>query len=125
MSTAISTVNLTKLFPRTSGYRDLLPFNKRQWTQAVKDVNLEIKEGEFFGLLGPNGAGKTTLIKMLCCLVLSNSGTARVFGHDIHKEEQAVKQPRREVSSGVLPVGKTSNFMLPCIIFHVDRSSHV
>jgi ABC-2 type transport system ATP-binding protein len=92
MSTAISTVNLTKLFPRTSGYRDLLPFNKRQWTQAVKDVNLEIKEGEFFGLLGPNGAGKTTLIKMLCCLVLSNSGTARVFGHDIHKEEQAVKQ---------------------------------
>ena len=89
--TAIKTTNLTKLFPRTSGYRDLLPFNKRQWTKAVKGVNLDIEEGEFFGLLGPNGAGKTTLIKMLCCLVLPNSGTAQVYGHDILKEEQTVK----------------------------------
>jgi ABC-2 type transport system ATP-binding protein len=89
---AIETFDLTKRFPRTSGYRDLLPFNKRQWTQAVQDVSLDIKEREFFGLLGPNGAGKTTLIKMLCCLVLPNSGTAQVFGHDILKEEQAVKE---------------------------------
>lgn len=91
MSTAISVDNLTKRFPRTTGYRDLLPFRERQWVMAVNGVSLDIKEGEFFGLLGPNGAGKTTLIKLLCCLVLPNSGTGRVFGHDIVKEEQAVK----------------------------------
>jgi ABC-2 type transport system ATP-binding protein len=88
---AIKTSNLTKHFPRTSGYRDLLPFRERQWVTAVDGVNLDIKEGEFFGLLGPNGAGKTTLIKLLCCLVLPNRGTAQVLGHDILKEESAVK----------------------------------
>jgi len=88
---AIKTTNLTKRFPRTSGYRDLLPFRERQWVTAVESVNLDIQEGEFFGLLGPNGAGKTTLIKLLCCLVLPNSGTAQVFGRDIMREEQAVK----------------------------------
>jgi ABC-2 type transport system ATP-binding protein len=66
---------------------------------AVDDISLDIKEGEFFGLLGPNGAGKTTLIKLLCCLVLPSSGIARVFGHDIRKEEQAVKNLVGMVSS--------------------------
>jgi ABC-2 type transport system ATP-binding protein len=90
--TAIKTHNLTKRFPRTSGYRDLLPFRERQWVTAVEGISLNIKEGEFFGLLGPNGAGKTTLIKLLCCLILPNSGTAQVLGHDILEEEQAVKR---------------------------------
>ena len=89
---AIKTNDLTKRFPRTSGYRDLLPFRRRQWVTAVEDVSLDIEEGELFGLLGPNGAGKTTLIKLLCCLVLPNSGTAQVFGHDILREEQAVRK---------------------------------
>jgi ABC-2 type transport system ATP-binding protein len=92
MRAAISVDNLTKRFPRTSGYRDLLPFRKKQWIPAVEGVSLDIEEGELFGLLGPNGAGKTTLIKMLCCLVLPNSGTAQVFNHDILKEEQSVKK---------------------------------
>jgi ABC-2 type transport system ATP-binding protein len=90
--TAIETDNLTKLFPRTSGYRDLLPFRERQRITAVNGISLSIEEGEFFGLLGPNGAGKTTFIKLLCCLVLPDSGTARVLGHDTQKEEQFVKQ---------------------------------
>ena len=64
MMKAIKINNLTKHFPRTSGYQDLLPFRQRQLTTAVSDVSLDIKEGEFFGLLGPNGAGKTTLIKL-------------------------------------------------------------
>ena len=59
---------------------------------AVNKVCLDIDEGEFFGLLGPNGAGKTTLIKMLSCLVLPSSGKAQVFGHDVSKDEQAVKR---------------------------------
>lgn len=89
---AIRIFNMSKRFPRTSGYIDLLPFKKRKWVKAVQDVSLDIEEGELFGLLGPNGAGKTTLIKLLCCLVLPNSGTAQVFGHDILKEEAAVKK---------------------------------
>lgn len=92
MSAAISTVDLVKKFPRSSGYRDLLPFRKKQWVTAVENMSLDIQEGEFFGLLGPNGAGKTTFIKLLCCLVLPSSGKARVFGHDILKEEQTVKK---------------------------------
>ena len=92
MSEAITIKNISKKFPKTSGYRDLLPFRHREWTEAVKDITLDIKEGEFFGMLGPNGAGKTTLIKMLCCLVLPNSGTASVFGHDVVKNEQQVKE---------------------------------
>jgi len=99
MSSAISTNNLTKHFARTSGYRDLLPFRKKQWTTAVKNVNLDIREGEFFGLLGPNGAGKTTLFKLLCSLVLPTSGTAKVLGHDVLKEEQTVKNSVGMVSS--------------------------
>ncbi len=89
---AINTKNLSKRFPRTSRYRDLLPFGKKQWVTAVEDVSIGIEEGEFFGLLGPNGAGKTTFIKMLCCLVLPESGEAQVFGNDVIKNEQAVKK---------------------------------
>ncbi len=89
---AITTSELTKRFARTSGYRDLLPFRKKQWVTAVEKVNLEIQPGELFGLLGPNGAGKTTLIKLLCCLVLPTSGKASVFGNDVQKKEQAVKR---------------------------------
>ena len=92
MNNAITINNISKKFPKTSGYRDLLPFRHREWTEAVKDISLDIKEGEFFGMLGPNGAGKTTLIKMLCCLVLPDSGTAKVFGHDIVRNEQQVKE---------------------------------
>lgn len=92
MNTAVRVSGISKKFPRTSGYRDLLPFRNRQWTDAVKNVSFDIKEGEFFGMLGPNGAGKTTLIKMLCCLVLPNSGTAEIFQHDVVKDAQSVKE---------------------------------
>jgi ABC-2 type transport system ATP-binding protein len=92
LSTAISTVDLTKRFARTSGYRDLFRIKKRQWITAVENVSLDIKEGEFFGFLGPNGAGKTTFIKMLCTLVLPSSGKASIFGHNVEKEDQTVKK---------------------------------
>jgi ABC-2 type transport system ATP-binding protein len=99
MSTAISTSELTKVYARSSGYRDLLPFRKKRLVTAVEKVSLDIQPGEFFGLLGPNGAGKTTLIKLLCCLVLPTSGNASVFGNDIQKKEQAVKRLVGMVSS--------------------------
>ena len=51
--------------------------------EALKNVNLEIKQGEIIALLGPNGAGKTTLISTICGIVSPSSGTVTVDGFDI------------------------------------------
>jgi ABC-2 type transport system ATP-binding protein len=58
---------------------------------AVAGVDLEIAPGEIFGVLGPNGAGKTTTLRMLATLLRPHSGTARVFGHDVVRESDAVR----------------------------------
>ncbi|KAB0678003.1 ABC transporter ATP-binding protein [Aureimonas leprariae] len=50
---------------------------------ALRSVDLTIREGEIFALLGPNGAGKTTLISIVCGIVNPSGGTVRVAGHDI------------------------------------------
>ena len=60
-------------------------------TQALKGVNLQIKEGDFFGFLGANGAGKTTLIGIFTALVNKTSGTVKVFGKSIDDDFSAVK----------------------------------
>lgn len=54
--------------------------------QALKGVNLEIKQGEILALLGPNGAGKTTLISAVCGIVTPTGGTVTIAGHDIIKD---------------------------------------
>lgn len=59
---------------------------------AVRGVSFGIRRGEIFSLLGPNGAGKTTTISMLSCLIEPTGGDARVDGHSIRTEPQAVKQ---------------------------------
>jgi ABC-2 type transport system ATP-binding protein len=69
MKNIISIKNLSKTY--ASGH------------QALKSVNLDIKEGEILALLGPNGAGKTTLISIICGLVSPSEGTVRVDGFDI------------------------------------------
>ena len=51
--------------------------------QALKGIDLDIRQGEILALLGPNGAGKTTLISTICGLVSPTSGTVSVAGHDI------------------------------------------
>ncbi len=53
---------------------------------ALRGVNLEVAEGDFFALLGPNGAGKSTLIGIVSSLVNATSGEARVFGISVQKE---------------------------------------
>ncbi|MBL8208815.1 MAG: ABC transporter ATP-binding protein, partial [Blastocatellia bacterium] len=50
--------------------------------QALKNINLSVREGEIFGLIGPDGAGKTTLFRILATLLLPDSGSARVAGLD-------------------------------------------
>ena len=50
--------------------------------KALDDVSFQVERGELFGLIGPDGAGKTTLFRILCTLLLPDSGTAMVEGHD-------------------------------------------
>ncbi|MFN3524226.1 MAG: ABC transporter ATP-binding protein [Phenylobacterium sp.] len=59
---------------------------------ALKNVDLEIREGEIFALLGPNGAGKTTLISILCGIVNPTSGAARAGGHDVVRDFRAARE---------------------------------
>lgn len=65
---------------------------------ALRDVSLDIEQGEFFGLLGPNGAGKTTLISCMAGLCRQDAGAIRILGHDTRSD---YRQARRAL--GVVP----------------------
>jgi ABC-2 type transport system ATP-binding protein len=60
--------------------------------RAVDGVDLSVRTGTVYGVLGPNGAGKTTVIRMLATLLRPDGGSATVFGHDVAKEAQIVRQ---------------------------------
>ena len=60
--------------------------------QALKGIDLDVAEGDFFALLGPNGAGKSTTIGILATLVNKTSGTVNVFGHDLDRSPSALKR---------------------------------
>ena len=66
--------------------------------QALRNLNLQVKEGEFVGLLGPNGAGKTTTINTLASLVAKTSGSVKVCGYDLDSNVREVKR-----SLGLVP----------------------
>ena len=59
--------------------------------KALKDINLEIEQGEIFALLGPNGAGKTTLISIICGINNLSGGHVTVGGHDIVSDSRAAR----------------------------------
>lgn len=71
---SIRTISLTKYYGKSRG---------------IKDINLSVPEGDFFGFIGPNGAGKSTTIRTLLGLISPSSGTAEIFGQDIrgHKDK--------------------------------------
>jgi ABC-2 type transport system ATP-binding protein len=60
--------------------------------RAVDGLDLDVSDGEIYGFLGPNGAGKTTLVRILTTLLRPTSGRARVAGHDVVKEADAVRR---------------------------------
>jgi ABC-2 type transport system ATP-binding protein len=60
--------------------------------EAVRDVDLVVREGEIFGFLGPNGAGKTTTMRMLTTLMVPTRGSATVVGHDLFKAAKRIRQ---------------------------------
>jgi ABC-2 type transport system ATP-binding protein len=74
---------------------------------AVDDVSFNVNEGEIFGLLGPNGAGKSTLIRMMTTLIPITGGIARIAGHDVAKDPNAVRR-----TIGVIPQALTSDLDL-------------
>jgi len=53
---------------------------------ALKGIDLEVADGDFFALLGPNGEGKSTTIGITCYLVTKTSGTVEIFGYDLDKQ---------------------------------------
>jgi ABC-2 type transport system ATP-binding protein len=63
----------------------------RSGVEALKGIDLTVREGDFFALLGPNGAGKTTAIGIITSLVRKSSGSVSVFGHDIDADRDAAK----------------------------------
>jgi ABC-2 type transport system ATP-binding protein len=60
-------------------------------TRAVAGIDLAVPEGTIYGVLGPNGAGKTTVIRMLATLITPDAGSARVLGHDLRTDGDAVR----------------------------------
>ena len=72
---AIKTEKLTKYYGKSRG---------------IIDLNLTVKEGEFFGFIGPNGAGKSTTIRTLLGLIKKSSGSGRILGMDIEKEKEKI-----------------------------------
>ena len=84
----LSVKNLNKIYLK----------NTSKSVHALKNLNLEVKQGEIFGLLGPNGAGKSTFINILAGTVLKTSGQINVWGFDIDKNPRQVR-----ASIGIVP----------------------
>lgn len=68
----------------------------------IKNISLEIKEGEIFGLLGENGAGKTTTLRLIATMLKPSSGSIKVCGYDTVKEDKKVRE-----NIGILFGGET------------------
>ena len=71
---------------------------KKKPVVAVHDMSLRIRRGEIYGVLGANGSGKSTLIRLVSTLLTLDAGKVEVFGHDIERDEMAVKRLINRVS---------------------------
>ena len=93
--------------------------------EAVKELDLSVRQGEIFGLLGPNGAGKTTTISMLATLLEPTSGSATVNGFDIARQPLKVRQSIgivfQDPSSDDILTGY-ENLYLHAIMYGVPRA---
>ncbi|MGD1992088.1 MAG: ABC transporter ATP-binding protein [Anaerolineae bacterium] len=97
---ALQVSGVTKQFVKSEGIR--WPWKRngdgRKPIVAVKDVSFQVERGEVFGILGPNGSGKSTLVRCIATLLLPDQGGVTIFGHDVLREEMAVKRLINRVS---------------------------
>ncbi len=87
--------------------------------EALKGIDLDVEEGDFFALLGPNGAGKSTAIGIIASLVNKSSGQVAVFGHDTDREREAAKQ-----SIGLVPQEFNFNQWEPVVEILVNQAGY-
>src|ERR1700726_1826802 len=85
--------------------------------KALKAIDLQVDEGDFFALLGPNGAGKTTAIGIVTSLVNKTGGIVEVFGHDIDRELEVAKS-----CIGVVPQEINFNQFETCFTIVVNQA---
>ena len=85
---AVQVVRLRKEFTR----------RRRPAVVALDDVSFTVGRGECVAVLGQNGSGKSTLVRLLSTLLLPDGGSARVFGHDVVRDERAVRGVVNRVS---------------------------
>jgi ABC-2 type transport system ATP-binding protein len=100
-ATALQVNAVTKVFVDGGFTRFRVPFRPRaqpKRTVAVDSVSLVVQRGEIFGILGANGSGKSTLIRLFSTLLIPDSGTVSVFGHDVVRDDMAVKRLINRVS---------------------------
>jgi ABC-2 type transport system ATP-binding protein len=71
---------------------------KKPPVTAISDVSMRLERGDVHGILGSNGSGKSTLIRLVCGLLTLDEGRVEVFGHDIVRDEMAVKRLINRVS---------------------------
>jgi len=83
---------------------------KRKAVVAINDVSLRIERGEIYGVLGANGSGKSTLIRLFSTLLTLDTGRVEIFGHDIERDEMAVKRMINRVSVDAAFFKKLSPF---------------
>jgi ABC-2 type transport system ATP-binding protein len=96
---------------------------KKKTVVAVDDVSLRIERGEIYGLLGANGSGKSTFIRLVSTLLTVEHGSVEVFGHDITRDEMAVKRLINRVSVDAAFFKKLSpaeNLMYAARLYGVD-----
>jgi ABC-2 type transport system ATP-binding protein len=91
---AIKIRNVSKVFTK----KGFPLWIKRKKFTAVRNVSLDINKGEVFGILGHNGCGKSTLIRMMSTLLIPDSGFIKVFGVDVDKDPNKVKEMINRVS---------------------------
>ena len=105
MTTALSIARLRKTY--------------RNGVEALKGIDLEVEEGDFFALLGPNGAGKSTAIGIVSSLVNKSSGTVRVFDHDLDRDWEAAR-----ACIGLVPQEFNFNVWEPVVEILVNQAGY-
>jgi ABC-2 type transport system ATP-binding protein len=85
--------------------RDLVKTYKSGKVRANDGLSFDIHQGEIFGLLGPNGAGKSTLVGQLTGLLRPDSGTLRLYGHDISRDSRLATEVVAALTQTPLPLG--------------------